>query len=189
MISTRLVELVIDTVVCLTLAKWETVSGQFGGYLNFGIGTLASGRNGAYIVWMNAQAQTRSFRERPERRGATDGSAHEPVTPNQAASPGPFARTQGAVRGDAKEPRLHSEQHSHHAAQAKVGEGIGADDRRGVGPGGQSRSRLQAHHRARGEPCRRLPILHGSHRRRRPALRGRRQKARRGLGVSDEPAL
>src|SRR5262245_31236437 len=32
MISTRLVELVIDTVVCLTLAKWETVSGQFGGY-------------------------------------------------------------------------------------------------------------------------------------------------------------
>jgi hypothetical protein len=23
----------IDTVVCLTLAKWETVSGQFGGYL------------------------------------------------------------------------------------------------------------------------------------------------------------
>jgi hypothetical protein len=30
-ISTRLVELVIDTVVCLTLAKWETVSGQFGG--------------------------------------------------------------------------------------------------------------------------------------------------------------
>ena len=25
--------LIIDTVVCLTLAKWETVSGQFGGYL------------------------------------------------------------------------------------------------------------------------------------------------------------
>jgi hypothetical protein len=25
--------LVIDTVVRLTLAKWETVSGQFGGYL------------------------------------------------------------------------------------------------------------------------------------------------------------
>jgi hypothetical protein len=31
--STRSVELVIHTVVCLTLAKWETVSGQFGGYL------------------------------------------------------------------------------------------------------------------------------------------------------------
>ena len=26
--------MVIDTVVCLTLAKWETVSGQFGGYLS-----------------------------------------------------------------------------------------------------------------------------------------------------------
>jgi hypothetical protein len=34
MISTRSVGLVIDTVVCLTLDKWETVSGQFGGYLN-----------------------------------------------------------------------------------------------------------------------------------------------------------
>ena len=33
MISTRSVGLIIDTVVCLTLAKWETVSGQFGGYL------------------------------------------------------------------------------------------------------------------------------------------------------------
>jgi hypothetical protein len=35
MISTRSVGLLIDTVVCLTLAKWETVSGQFGGYLTF----------------------------------------------------------------------------------------------------------------------------------------------------------
>jgi hypothetical protein len=34
MISTRSGALVIDTVVCLTLAKWETVSGRFGGYLN-----------------------------------------------------------------------------------------------------------------------------------------------------------
>jgi hypothetical protein len=33
MISTRSVVLVIDTVVSLTLAKWETVSGRFGGYL------------------------------------------------------------------------------------------------------------------------------------------------------------
>jgi hypothetical protein len=35
MISTRSVGLVIDTVVCLTLDKWETVSGQFGGYLRY----------------------------------------------------------------------------------------------------------------------------------------------------------
>ena len=34
MISTRSAGLVIDTLVCLTLAKWETVSGRFGGYLN-----------------------------------------------------------------------------------------------------------------------------------------------------------
>jgi hypothetical protein len=34
MISTRSVGLVIDTFVCLTLAKWETVSGHFGGYLS-----------------------------------------------------------------------------------------------------------------------------------------------------------
>jgi hypothetical protein len=40
MISTRSLELVIDTVVCLTLAKWETVSGQFGGYLNEGHSAL-----------------------------------------------------------------------------------------------------------------------------------------------------
>jgi hypothetical protein len=33
MISTRSVGLLIDTVVCLTLAKWETVSSRFGGYL------------------------------------------------------------------------------------------------------------------------------------------------------------
>src|SRR5215831_3185932 len=35
MISTRSVGLLIDTVVCLTLAKWETVSGRFGGYINW----------------------------------------------------------------------------------------------------------------------------------------------------------
>jgi hypothetical protein len=33
MISTRSDVLVIDTVVSLTLRKWETVSGQFGGNL------------------------------------------------------------------------------------------------------------------------------------------------------------
>jgi hypothetical protein len=35
MFSTRSVGLLIDTVVCLTLAKWETVSGRFGGYFKF----------------------------------------------------------------------------------------------------------------------------------------------------------
>jgi len=32
--------LVIDTIVCLTLTKWETVSGQFGGSLSLSIGVL-----------------------------------------------------------------------------------------------------------------------------------------------------
>jgi hypothetical protein len=34
MISMRSEGLVIETIVCLTLAKWETVSGQFGGYFS-----------------------------------------------------------------------------------------------------------------------------------------------------------
>jgi len=41
MISTRSAGLLIDTVVCLTLAKWETVSGRFGGYLTFLWGTTS----------------------------------------------------------------------------------------------------------------------------------------------------
>jgi hypothetical protein len=40
MISTRSVGLLIDTVVCLTLAKWETVSGRFGGYLTAVLSSL-----------------------------------------------------------------------------------------------------------------------------------------------------
>jgi hypothetical protein len=35
--------LLIDTVVCLTLAKWETVSGRFGGYLTASIACLYPG--------------------------------------------------------------------------------------------------------------------------------------------------
>src|SRR5258708_21840346 len=40
MISTRSAGLLIDTVVCLTLAKWETVSGRFGGYLMSSLASL-----------------------------------------------------------------------------------------------------------------------------------------------------
>src|SRR5215831_5048875 len=46
MISTRSVGLLIDTVVCLTLAKWETVSGRFGGYLS---PALISPRAGLFL--------------------------------------------------------------------------------------------------------------------------------------------
>jgi hypothetical protein len=45
MISTRSVGLLIDTVVCLTLAKWETVSGRFGGYLIISIQVVRFERN------------------------------------------------------------------------------------------------------------------------------------------------
>src|SRR2546421_12282251 len=51
MISTRSAALLIDTVVCLTLAKWETVSGQFGGYLKRkAISYIASGKQGGRIT-------------------------------------------------------------------------------------------------------------------------------------------
>jgi hypothetical protein len=49
MISTRSVGLVIDTVVCLTLDKWETVSGQFGGYLTGPFRKLARKTQQDYI--------------------------------------------------------------------------------------------------------------------------------------------
>jgi len=47
MISTRSGVLVIDTVVSLTLLKWETVSGQFGGNLRR---SLRPGRYGFVII-------------------------------------------------------------------------------------------------------------------------------------------
>src|SRR5262245_30396278 len=49
MISTRSVGLLIDTVVCLTLAKWETVSGRFGGYLNPDAATLRLNQRPAQV--------------------------------------------------------------------------------------------------------------------------------------------
>src|SRR6476660_6439135 len=60
MISTRSAELVIDTVVCLTLAKWETVSGQFGGYLIGNDGLAAIGRHVRGIgMFENLKSQDR----------------------------------------------------------------------------------------------------------------------------------
>jgi len=50
MIPTRSAGLLIDTVVCLTLAKWETVSGRFGGYLMKRLSKLPMGRVGAAPV-------------------------------------------------------------------------------------------------------------------------------------------
>ena len=71
----------------------------------------------------------------------------------------------------------------------KLAKALAQMDGSRLGSRGQGRSWLQAHHRARREPCGRMPILHGPHRQRRASLRRRRQKARRGVGVPDEPAL
>ena len=47
--------MLIDTVVCLTLAKWETVSAQFGGYLMMlppvsGVKMISTVPNGGFPV-------------------------------------------------------------------------------------------------------------------------------------------
>src|SRR5215831_9495061 len=74
MISTRSVELVIDTVVCLTLAKWETVSGQFGGYLSLlqPTGYQPQNREGA-------RPHRAAHAARPRRRGDRIRAALLPV--------------------------------------------------------------------------------------------------------------
>ena len=68
MISTRSVGLVIDTVVCLTLAKWETASGQFGGYL---MGTNPEKNKGEIgLTQTDASAFEREARESATRESA-----------------------------------------------------------------------------------------------------------------------
>jgi hypothetical protein len=71
MISTRSEELVIDTVVCLTLAKWETVSGRFGGYLTMrpAAGTLQRLQGGdmqkpGHALWPGERADAAGAKKR-----------------------------------------------------------------------------------------------------------------------------
>src|SRR5947209_1559447 len=54
MISTRSVGLLIDTVVCLTLAKWETVSGRFGGYLSAEAQSVSPSSGGCHCFTLAA---------------------------------------------------------------------------------------------------------------------------------------
>src|SRR6516165_9832829 len=66
MISTRSAGLLIDTVVCLTLAKWETVSGRFGGYLKpaslaSGFGVRLHGAKQPLLSSRQSQTTTRGF--------------------------------------------------------------------------------------------------------------------------------
>ena len=44
----------IDTVVCLTLVKWETVSGRFGGYLSATVDVGRSFANGRVALGVRA---------------------------------------------------------------------------------------------------------------------------------------
>src|SRR6516165_760852 len=69
MISTRSAGLLIDTVVCLTLAKWETVSGRFGGYLRASAQVTAPGQK---LVTPNTSAPRRSHVGADTRRGQTE---------------------------------------------------------------------------------------------------------------------
>jgi hypothetical protein len=57
MISTRSGVLVIDTVVCLTLAKWETVSGRFGGYLT----RQPRGKSGNLVITYTPKWESKVF--------------------------------------------------------------------------------------------------------------------------------
>ena len=59
MISTRSAGLLIDTVVCLTLAKWETMSGRFGGYLigaTWSTVVIPEGKKHRYLeIWQHGR--------------------------------------------------------------------------------------------------------------------------------------
>src|SRR5262249_3091226 len=80
MISTRSAALVIDTVVCLTLAKWETVSGRFGGYLRTrlpGVDHLLVGQRVEFDVRPNKRtAKPQAFNVK-----VLNPVLHEPLPP------------------------------------------------------------------------------------------------------------
>src|SRR6185437_8717951 len=72
--------LVINTVVCLTLAKWETVSGQFGGYLTpqVGVGVIECGHNANAKkprLWAGARCTDKRANEPSGHGGSVRGVA------------------------------------------------------------------------------------------------------------------
>jgi hypothetical protein len=70
--------LVIDTVVCLTLAKWETVSGQFGGYLKR---LVPNPKEQAAIARMRAlRAEGKPYREIGDHIATKFGITLRPMT-------------------------------------------------------------------------------------------------------------
>src|SRR5262249_41542834 len=90
MISTRSVGLLIDTVVCLTLAKWETVSGRFGGY--FTVGRRISTALDVNSWHFCGIARSVDFPPLAEERGAADiaGDAPELAVEGRRSSYSPL---------------------------------------------------------------------------------------------------
>src|SRR5215813_937136 len=116
MISTRSVGLLIDTVVCLSLAKWETVSGRFGGY--FSQSEILSLKKAVWRLWLVSKSRTKSSAEGCEqllRRAAS--VARPPSSPSQARSSNSDLNSQngGLVKdlpegmSDEFAPRRHSQ--------------------------------------------------------------------------------
>src|SRR5215813_12108404 len=96
MISTRSAGLVIDTVVCLTLVKWETVSGRFGGYLTFSLSTttVSMSLTGSCFSSESAPGALPSWDSRTRRNNLLGGLAvRRTVGPSgHANSPHPSSR-------------------------------------------------------------------------------------------------
>src|SRR5215831_373181 len=94
MISTRSAGLVIDTVVCLTLVKWETVSGRFGGYLSeinayscrstaeAGTAAQDTRRNVVQALGAFGPADAKKMPDQPARRGIRHRKQCSPPSPS-----------------------------------------------------------------------------------------------------------
>src|SRR5262249_31107341 len=80
MISTRSVGLLIDTVVCLTLAKWETVSGRFGGYLTRGVSDLMERGDFGRVDVIDTAGRSRPRRREPLAAPKHGGISNVPHT-------------------------------------------------------------------------------------------------------------
>ena len=87
MISTRSAGLVIDTVVCLTLAKWETVSGRFGGYLGNPLGIFWAKIFSRYLSVYKERYRPGGVHPQPLGVAEGEGSLATRIEPVQHAPP------------------------------------------------------------------------------------------------------
>ena len=133
---------------------------------NLGTAAMIAGSGASSVAARSAGARrgshadrvagvTEPHRQRYRKEPLMDQRVRPSARP-QAAPAGPFSRAERAVRSDAEEPRLRAEQHPDHAAQAQDGEGVRADDGRGLGPVGKvdrGFKRLIAHVASRAAGC------------------------------------